>query len=232
MQLDLGQWIVIGLCALLLAGYAYGYYTNRQLGERVVGWLHPALKQRGRVTAGERLGGMATGGRLHVKDASVPFQNIEAVFLLLPRENLVFWLFDRLRGRQDELILKINLRSAPKKNRWVEVSHHRDRDFQQAIDQANLSLSESLVTGLNIALADKDTPLPETLHQLLNAFGREIIQLSIRKQAPHVNLRIRLNPLLNQSAEELLSLLQQIFYRGSDENQDLNPDDRETKIEK
>ncbi|NMC11323.1 MAG: hypothetical protein GYA34_00400 [Chloroflexi bacterium] len=51
MQLDLGQWIVIGICAILIAGYAYGYFTNRRLAQRVVAWLHNGLSRWGRVTA-------------------------------------------------------------------------------------------------------------------------------------------------------------------------------------
>lgn len=207
MQLDSGQWIVFGLCAVLIAVYAGGYYANRRLGEQVVAWLHTGLRRWGRVTAGSRLGGMATGGRLYVKNAGAPFQNIEAVFLLLPRENLIFWLFDRLRGRQDELILKISLRFAPKKNAWAEVSPRRDRDFQQAIDNENLTPVEPIIGGLNIARGDKDAPLNDPVTQFLEKHGKQVIQFSIRKQAPHIILRAHLKPLLQSPANDLLSLL-------------------------
>jgi hypothetical protein len=210
MQLDTGQWMVIVFCAVLIAVYAGGYHANRRLAEEVIAWLQPALKRWGRITPGERLGGMATGGRLWVNEAHAPFQTIEVIFLLLPRENLIFWLFDRLRGRQDELILKISLRSAPKKDLWVEAVRHIDKDFQQAVDKENLYTVEPIACGLNLALTDKDTPPSETMSHFLEQYGEQIIQLSVRKQAPHIILQAHLKPLLQMAANDLIASLSEL----------------------
>ncbi|MBN1535694.1 MAG: hypothetical protein JW908_03095 [Anaerolineales bacterium] len=213
MQLDIGQWIVIVICAVLIAGYAYGYYANRQLAERVVAWLHPGLRRWGKVTAGERLGGMATGGRLLVKNASAPIQDIEAVFLLSPRENMLFWLFDRLRGRQDELILKINLRDAPKKNLWLEAGRRNDRDFRETVEKEKYTLIDPLANGLQIAVVDQDTPMKEPVKKFLERYAHQLMRLSLRKQKPHWVIRARLKPMLQHSMEDLLTDLSAINHQ-------------------
>ena len=98
MELDMGQWVVIGICAFLIIGYIRGFYYNRQRAGQILAWLHEGLKTLGMVSAGEKLPGMATGGRLEVKQAAPPFRRAEAVYLLSPRENPLFWLFHRLQG--------------------------------------------------------------------------------------------------------------------------------------
>lgn len=211
MQLDAGQWVVIGACAVLIVGYAGGYYYNRRMAEQVLAWLKRGMEQWGRVTPGERLGGLATGGRLSVNAASQPFQRIEAFFLLEPRENLIFWLFDRLRGRQDELILKITLRAAPGKQSLVEAGRRRDRDFRQAVEKEKSPIRESAIYGLEIVHWGKKSQAGERTRPFLEQYGRSVMRLSIRRQSPHVFLRARLKPLLNRPAEDFFSALHDLI---------------------
>jgi hypothetical protein len=218
MQLDSGQWIVIGICAILIAGYAGGYYTNRRLAEQVVAWLYKGLKRWGELKAGGRLGGLATGGRLYVKNAGAPFKTIEAIFMLSPRENLIFWLFDLLRGQKDMLVLNIDLRTAPKKNLFMEAGQRGDKDFQQAIESRNLQLVTPVGGALEIALPDKDALVSEPMSHFLERYGEHVIRWSIRKQAPHMVIRARLKPMLQRSPEEYFSAIQELFQQPLIEN--------------
>lgn len=153
----------------------------------------------------------ATGGHLSVNAASEPFQRIEAVFLLEPRENLIFWLFGRLRGRQDELILKIKLHAAPGKESQIEAGRHRDRDFQQAVEKEKSPILESAVRGLEIAHWGKKSQAGDCARLFLEQYGRSVMRLSIRRQSPHVFLRARLKPLLNRPAEDFFSALHDLI---------------------
>ncbi|MCJ7433077.1 MAG: hypothetical protein MUO77_06275 [Anaerolineales bacterium] len=211
MQLDTGQWVVIGVCAVLIVGYAGGSYYNRRLAEQVLAWLKSGLGQWGQVTSGERLGGLATGGHLSVNAASEPFQRIEAVFLLEPRENLIFWLFDCLRGRQDELILKIVLRAAPGKESLIEAGLHRDRDFQQAIEKEKSPIMETAAHGLKIAHWGKKSRAGDHARPFLEQYGQSVTRLSIRRQSPHLFLRASLKPLLKRPAEDFFSALRDLI---------------------
>lgn len=210
MQLDMGQWVVIGVCALLIVGYTGGYYYNRRLAEQVLAWLKGGLGKWGQVTPGERLGGLATGGRLSVNAAGAPFQRIEAVFLFEPRENLIFWLFDQLRGRQDELVLKIALRSAPGKESLIEAGRRRDRDFQKAVEKEKSPIMKSVVHRLEIAHWGRKSQAGERAQFFLEKYGQLVTRLSIRRQAPHLFIRARLRPLLNRPSEDFFSALRDL----------------------
>ncbi len=210
MQLNTGQWVVIGICAVLIAGYIGGYYVNRRMAEQVVIWLHTGLKRWGQLTAGGRLGGMATGGRLYVKNANASFQNIEVVFWLAPRENVLFWLYDLLRGRQDVLILKISLRVPPKKETLVEAGRPRDRDFKEALDRANMPTVESTAGGLVFVQGSKGSAAGERARLFLEQYGGLVARLSVGRKSPHVTIQMRLKPLLTQSTEDFFSALNEL----------------------
>ncbi len=225
MQLDSGQWIVIGICAVLIAGYGYGFYTNRKLAEQVIGWLYTGLKRWGQLTAGGRLGGLATGGRLNIKNAAAFFQNIEMVFWLLPRENLIFWLYDLLRGRHDLLVLKVSVRTPPPKDTIIEAGRRIDRDFRKALEGVNGPTVESKLGGLAFVQGSKSSATAERAVQFLEKYTGVITRLSIYRQNPQVTVQMRLKPLMAYSAEEYFSSLQELCQKTYIEDREAKADD-------
>ena len=186
MELNLSQWLVIGICAVLLVGYIFGYYYNRQKAERVLAWLHSDLEKWGAVGTGEKLPGMVTGGHLIVPKVSGPFQSIEAVYLLAPRDNLFFWLFHSLQGRGDELVLKISLPKAPKarleaKRRWPANFTYQGQGAE------------------------------EHWSAFLRRHGRAVAHAVLRREAPHLFVRINLSPLMEESAGVFLNSLSELI---------------------
>jgi len=183
MTLDLGQWIVIGFCAALIIGYIHGYYYNCKKAEKILSWLRPGLEKWGKVTAGEKLAGMATGGRLAVSQSMAPFRRIEAIYLLEPRENLLFWLFHRLQGRRDELVLKITL---PKASRTeIEVKRHGRSDFTTPVKNGS-----------------------EQIKVFLERHGRAVFHLALRRGQPNLFVQAHLPELMSEPAEAFLTALQ------------------------
>lgn len=205
MQLDSGQWIIIGLCAVLIAFYAGGYYANRRLAEEVIVWLHNGVKRWGQLTAGGRLGGMATGGRLHIKNANASFQNIEVVFWLTPRENLLFWLFNILRGRHDVLILKIDLHTSPKKDTLMEAGLRHDLNFKKTINKLDIPKSETYKGELLIVQDGKGSAIGERASLFLEKYLGLVTRLSVSKKSPHLTIQLRLKAILQQSSEKFFT---------------------------
>ena len=208
MTLNTGQWVVVGICALLIFGYIRGYYYNRQRARQVLGWLHEGLKTIGTVSAGEKLPGMTTGGRLEVKRAAAPFKSAEAVYLLAPRENPLFWLFHRLQGKGDELILWLTFQSAPQDD--LEVARRGDRQFEKRLRESTrrpLAVSEG-PRGLQVAVEPKadSAPLRKT-QAFLERYAGLVVRLSLRDRKPHLFLRVNLRVIQSGPAAELLSAL-------------------------
>jgi hypothetical protein len=210
MKLDLGQWITIGICAILILGYIRGYYKNRKKALQISEWLQNGLTEWGQVTPGERLPGLVTGGRLDVNQATEPFQRIEAIFLLEPRENLLFWLFGHLLGKRDELILKINLRSQPEHE--VEMGRRGDRDFSRRLTTVGKKLEvTSGPHGLQIARrSKKNSGLDDRFDTFVNQYGQAIVRFFLRRGQPHLFVRVYLPTLQTKPAGEFLSALQNL----------------------
>ncbi|MGQ9832906.1 MAG: hypothetical protein ACUVRJ_03760 [Candidatus Villigracilaceae bacterium] len=210
MELNLGQWIVIGISAFMILGYIRGYYDNRRRAEQVLTWLHKGLEVLGPVAAGEKLPGMTTGGRLEVKHAVAPLRRAEAVYLLAPRENLFFWLFHRLQGKGDELILWLTFQSRPTYE--VEVARRGDRQFEKRLKEPN---RKSLVMtegprDLLVAISEQNGNFSEKVKSVMQRYGAAILRLSVRGNKPHLFLRANLQALQSDLAEELLTALSEL----------------------
>lgn len=211
MELDVGQWVVIGICAVLLAGYINGYYQNQRKAEQIHRWLRNGLSQWGEVTPGDRLPGMVTGGSLTVSQASAPFRRIEAVFILEPRENLLFWLFYRLGRRRDELVLKIYLRANP--DQELEAARSNDKDFKHYLAEADKK-PLTTISGpgkLQIAWREKNgADVIGKAQRFLEKYAPAVMRLSLRRKQPHLFIRIHLTALQTNPAQELFTALQHL----------------------
>jgi hypothetical protein len=208
MKLDLGQWIAIGICAILLLGYIRGYSYNRRRAEQISQWLQDGLSHWGKVTEGEHLPGMTTGGSLSVNQAAAPFRRVEAIFILEPRENLLFWLFYRLGGRRDELVLRITLQSHP--DQEVEVARGGDRDFRRRLtEEEKKPFTTAPGPGkLQVAWREKGSAdAVEKVRRILENYGTGVLRLSLRRKQPELFVRIQLAGLQTHPAQEFFMAL-------------------------
>jgi hypothetical protein len=210
MQLNSGQWVVIIVCSVLILGYILGYFYNRQRAERIFTWLKKGLSTLGEVSLGDKLPGMATGGRLEVNQALAPLKRVEAVYLLAPRENLLFWIFHLLQGRGDELIVWINYQSKPEQS--VEVARTSDRQFAKRmadIEKPALSSVEG-IHGLQIAVEEKSGALlAGKVQSFIKSYPSNVIRLAVRPEKPHLYLRTNLRLMRRITAAELFERLRE-----------------------
>jgi len=211
MQLNLGQWVVIIIAAILILGYILGYYYNRQRAEQIFKWLKQGLSTLGEVSLGEKLPGMATGGRLEVNQAAAPLKRVEAVYMLAPRENLLFLIFHLLQGRGDELIVWINYQSKPEQ--CVEVARKGDRQFEKRLkDKEKPALSIVDVNrGLQIAVEEIPGALQAgKVQSFLQHCPSTVIRLALRPEKPHLFLRANLRNIQTGTAVEFFASLKEL----------------------
>ena len=210
MELNLGQWVVIGICAFLILGYIRGFYYNRQRAGQIFAWLKEGLETLGPVSAGDKLPGMASGGRLEVKRAVAPVKRVEAVYLLAPRENLLFWVFHILQGRRDELILWFTYQSKPEQE--VEVARPGDRQFVSRLkdsDKKPLTVSDG-PRGLQVASEKKEGARASKVQALLEQYSSVVYRLALRDNKPHLFLRLNLRVMQLVSAPDFFSVLRDL----------------------
>lgn len=208
MQLNTGQWVVIIIAGILIFSYIVGYYYNRQRAEQIFKWLKQGLSTVGEVSLGNKLPGMASGGRLEVNKATPPLRNVEAVYLLAPRENPLFLIFHLLQRRGDELIVWANYQSKPEQS--IEVARPGDRQFEKRLhekDKPTLSMVDR-VGRLQVAVESQPASLiADKARSFITRYPSNVIRLAIRPDKPHIYLRTNLKIMQKVSAEDLFSEL-------------------------
>lgn len=206
MELNLGQWVVIGVSTVLILAYIRGFYYNRRRAGQIQAWLEDGLQTFGPISPGDKLPGMATGGRLEVKRATPPVKRVEAVYMLAPRENPVFWLFHVFQGRHDELILWVTYQAIPEQQ--VEVARPDDRQFQNRLtdmDKVPLSVAKG-PQGLMVATEEKkEGMLPDVLRSFVDRYGGYVYRLALRDNKPHLFLRANLRIMESSPAAEFFA---------------------------
>ena len=207
LNLDTGQWVVIGLSAFLFIWYFAANAYSRQRGVAAYRWLYRALEGFGKIQA-EWIGASSAGARLVVSKASKPFQRVEAVYLLEPREFLPYWAFSRLRGKRDEVVVKITLRFSPKTT--LEV--RRDSGHQSPNTSNGTGKSIHLLDGFEMIYdGPEDQRLIDGLKAFLSDQGASVRMITLQREAPHLVIHAKLSPVLHSPAESYLDGLQAWF---------------------
>ena len=209
--------VVIAFCALLVVWYIVGRQVNRGRGGRLLAWILQGLRPLGDQITVSRLG--TSGFQVNVGKAQAPFKRIETAILLEPREILLLWILNRLRGRTDHLVLKGTLRASPRGE--VEVVKKRGRlagRGLEELDQIAWTRLETIGDDLVIACrGEKGQRQAEAISHLVEGLSPRLLRLSLSKKAPHLLLNLSLAGLDERSALLLLSSLQdlaQIVARG------------------
>jgi hypothetical protein len=206
---DLTTQAVIAFCILLIVWYMIGWQMNRRRGRRLLEWILQGLRAFSDQITVSRLG--TSGFQVTVRKAQAPFKRIEATILLEPREILLLWIFNLLRGRADHLVVKGTLRASPRGE--VEVIKKRGRLTKQmlkALDEKAWIRRET-ADGLVIACRGRQgQQQADAISHLVEELSPRLLRLSLSKKAPHLLASLSLAGLDEQSALLLLSSLQDL----------------------
>ena len=126
--METGQMVIIVISILMGVWYVVGASINRKRGVATYQWLQAELEQIGKITEAKWIGSSGSGARLLIGSASKPYRRVEVIFLLESREIMPLWIFNRIRGKQDEMVLKANLRKVPLQE--IEVARAGNRKIK------------------------------------------------------------------------------------------------------
>lgn len=214
--MDLGQQIAIYLGIFLLIWYAIAAVYNRRRGLRAYRWLQPGLKTLGRITEAKWIGSSGSGARLAIAKPERPFRRVEAAFLLETRELLPLWIINRLRGRRDALIIRADLRSAPRSELEVVPPADRRLGGLQATDNRGAwKMLADLPAGFQGAARGRDTDRSaQQIQALLNTESAGIRHISVGLKPPHAIIEADLTILMAAPAETFFAHLTEAFGGG------------------
>lgn len=210
--MDTGQQIVIILSIFLAAWYFVFAVINRRRGLGLYAWMRSGLKQLGEISQASWIGSSGSGARLVLENPEKPFQRIEAIYLLESREILPLWIFNRLRGKRDQLILKASLRGAPSAE--IEAGRSGDREFEDLLtkDLKNPYSRASAAGGVEVAWRGAHAArLQQGLQEFLARHPGQVMRLSLQKSKPHLILQSQLPDVRSQPAEEYFKELRDVL---------------------
>jgi len=206
---DLTTQAVIAFCVLLLIWYVVGWQVNRRRGRCLLEWILQGLRPFGDQITVSRLG--TSGFQVNVRKAQAPFKRIEATILLEPREMLLLWIFNLLRGGADHLVFKGTLRALPRgKVEMVKQRGRLARRVLKGLDERAWTRQET-AGGLVIACQGKQGQRQaDAISHLVEDLSPRLLRLSLSRKAPHLLLSLSLAGLDEQSALLLISSLQDL----------------------
>jgi hypothetical protein len=161
------------------------------------------LKSLGKISEQSWIGSSGTGARLVVSKANAPFHRVETIFLLESREIMPLWLFNRVRNKQDELILKAGLRNAPVEE--IEVAPGSDRQLRALLVEDQKKPFEQMAAPDGFVIAHHGREANdqyEKLKAFVNKYHTALRRISLQRKTPHLLLRINLPALTQESPEE------------------------------
>ena len=206
---DLATQAVIAFCIVLGIWYVVGWQMNRRHGRRLLEWIIRGLRAYGGQITVSRLG--MTGLQVNIHKAQPPFKSIETTVLLQPREILLLWIFNLLRGGSDYFVLNGSLRAPPQGE--VEVVKKRGRmatPLLKGLEEKTWT-SQETDSGLIIASrGKKGQQQAEVISHLVEDLSPGLLRLSLSKKAPHLLVNLSLAGLDEQSALRVLSSLRDL----------------------
>ena len=201
---DPGTQAVIAFCIVLGIWFVVGWQMNRRHGRRLLEWVIRGLRPCGGQITASRLG--LSGFQVNVHKAQAPFKSIQSTILLQPREILLLWILNLLRGEPDSFVLNATLRTSPRGE--VEVVKKKGRlakPLLKGLDEETWT-SQETSSGLMIASRGKQgRQQADSISHLLEDLGPRLLRLSLRRKAPHLLVNLSLAGLDEQSALLLFS---------------------------
>jgi hypothetical protein len=198
------EYIVTGLGLILALWYLIAIIYNRRFGLRIYHWLQGDLDELGdpkSVQAGW-IGSSGSGARIVIQRAHPPFRRLELTYLLESRELAPLWLFDILRGKRDQLILRATLRQ--KRPGELEVLPSGDKTLSSL--QQETAKPWTLTDGPHHLVIARRGPAQQQLdwvNPFLEKYGPRLKRLSWRPEDPHLLIVLRLSRLPDEKATDL-----------------------------
>ncbi len=206
-----GEWIVIGLCIVLVAWFVAGSYLNDQKMQRASRWARDGLKKYGTLGALRRMDPSSIGMRLMPEGKKPPFPQLEVLINLVRRENFPLFVYQTLRRKSDLLIIKANFVSSPKSEAHILL-----KNDTALLDRLNAADSQPLMMRFEDAdhrlyyRGDLDEATETSLKSFLAQYPGCIQRLSLQAKAPHLTLNACITPLASVQGEPFFQALSEL----------------------
>ena len=185
------QYIVIAAVAVFMGWFAIGMIYNLRRGDAIIKWMQAGLPTIGQKTTFRWLG--TSVAEMGIGHARRPFQRLDILLVLKPRD--VFWMtiIALFQGRNDVLIFRAVLSTPALVD--LELADPKTWSGREALNKAQQRGWESMeYKGLRLMaprglLALASTTLDQ-LSAATEALSKQYFRLSLRKTAPNLEIHL------------------------------------------
>jgi hypothetical protein len=191
--------IVTVLAVVVFVGFflwfAIGTQLNIRRGNAFLRWLQGGLPLMGRRTTMRWLGSSAV--ELVMAEPAEPFRHVTLILVLEPRDLPWLWAMTRTRGRRDLLIVRADLRTAPRAD--LEVAEAGSWSARLPVQAGDAMVALEPVDwpagrwGAVDARASAGVDRARAVRAWtgLDEASAGVSRLSIRRTVPHVEIHLR-----------------------------------------
>ncbi len=197
------------MATVLIAGYAVGRWTNQRLSRRISAWLEPGLRSLRGTPLVRPI--QRSVFRSQVTNARRPFQTITASVVLVSREVLPTWLWEKSHRRRDLLAVHVTFRQSPAQE--VEIVDPGNELGQRGLAQIKDLDWPAADVPPRLRLYRAPTTSPACAQALAGAVAASPFvpwRVAVRRAAPHMLLSMPLPDLDRIDSKKLVDLLNEL----------------------
>jgi len=193
---DFATRLVTAISVLLIGGYFIGLSMNRRVGRGLARWVRDGLRVAGGEGTIRWLG--SSGFVIDVRGLAPPLTRLTVTALLEPREVPPLWLYWRLRGRRDLLVVRCWFVRRPRRSLEIAAPASFIGRTALAAVPAEQGWTVRQLDDFVVAAPADGAPLGDELWKVFRAHTAGLWQISVRNQDPH--LQVSLSPQADSDA--------------------------------
>jgi hypothetical protein len=191
---------------IMMAGYAVGRWTNRRWAQQISNWLEPGLRSLGGTPTVQRL--QRSAFRIQVTDARQPFRTVTVSVVLISREVLPTWLWERLKRHGDLLVVHVTFRQPPTlEGDIVDPGNELGRLGESQAQEHHWTAVEFPPRLRLYPAPGTSVRRLEEIADRIRAGPFTIWRLALRRNAPHMLLNMALPGIERIPSKQLVDML-------------------------
>jgi hypothetical protein len=194
---------------LMMVGYGVGRWTNQRRARQISDWLEPGLRSLGGMPTVQRVSGSAF--RIKMTNANRPFRTVTVSVVLISREVLPVWLWERLSGHHDLLVVHVTFRHPPAlEGEIINPGNELGRRGEAQAQELNWS-SLDLPPGWRLYHAPDSPPSQlEAVAETVASSPFAPWRVALRRDAPHMLLSMSVPDLDRIHSQQLADTLKEM----------------------
>jgi hypothetical protein len=194
------------IATVMMVGFGVGRWVNQRRTQQISGWLEPGLRSLGGTPTVQRVSRSAF--RFQMTNTRRPFKTVTTSVVLISREVLPIWVWERLSGHQDLLIFHVTFRQSPTLE--VEIIDPRNELGRRGEMQAREHDWPAWDFSTDCRLYHAPQTSPPDLEAIASYVALspfEPRRVALRRNAPHMLVSMPIPNLEQADSMQLVKLL-------------------------